>query len=100
MQPNDVVKGVERGFKVVGLFNPSAVVEKRHLFAGSGVGVVVADVLRCSTTLQAVLACGARGIVIHAKPSGASASLTEKTYEAVFPGVPLVLAGEQHGRAM
>lgn len=101
MKPNDIVEAVEKSFYVTGLLTPEAVRYKSHLFLDDRVAVVLADILRCSTTLQVILACDSRGIILQSKyGTDGNDRIDPVLHEKVFPGIEYLTGGEQHGKPM
>lgn len=96
------VERLGKGFRVIGMATPSAVARKTRLilspdFAGEKVVLVVADAVRCSTTILATLAAGAAAMTISEK-NGRGPSPSEAEEIAADLGLDMVLAGELHGQ--
>jgi phosphosulfolactate phosphohydrolase-like enzyme len=96
------VERLGKEFRVVGMSTPSAVARKARLilspgFVGERVVLVVADAVRCSTTILATLAAGAAAMTISEK-NGRGPSPAEAEEVAAALGLDSVLAGELHGQ--
>jgi phosphosulfolactate phosphohydrolase-like enzyme len=80
---------------------PGAIRRKAFLFEGGvATGVVITDVTRCSTTLLAAFAHGARAVRVAPKSEGVrdDQRTLDSLHATLFPGVPYVTAGELHGK--
>jgi len=91
-------------FRAVGATSPSRAATKLgHLLRpphpGERIAVVVGDALRCSSTVCACLAAGAAGVVVSVKGGGGPTPETVRRLGDAL-GLPTVLGGELHGRAV
>jgi phosphosulfolactate phosphohydrolase-like enzyme len=96
------VEGIGRRFRVVGAATPSAFGRKAELLLtpnkpGERVVAIVGDAIRCSTTILSVFASGAAAMTVTAK-SGQGPTLDDSRRIGDHLGVPVVLAGELHGK--
>lgn len=101
LHPN--VLGIGMDFRGVAMSTPRTIAEKsRHLlhprFPGERVAVIVADPIRCSSTVIAVLAAGAVGVTITVKGGAAGTTLEEAQLVGASLGCDVVLGGELHGQ--
>lgn len=96
------VDRIGRRFRVVGMSTPVTIAHKSELVLrpvteGERVAVVAADVVRCSSTIVALLAGGAAAVTVSEK-NGRGVSLVDAKRIAARFNLPLVFAGELNGQ--
>lgn len=93
---NDELEANDRTFDFVGLNAPAEL--QPHLIT-AGTAVIVIDVVRCTTTANAVLAAGAEHLYIVVKRDGDAIDDLVRHYEGIAgDGLPLIVGGEKHGK--
>jgi phosphosulfolactate phosphohydrolase-like enzyme len=101
-QLHPAVERIGKSFRVVGMSTPSVVAHKaRMVFSPNAVGekvaVVVADAIRCSSTILAAFAAGAEAMTIQVK-GGRGTTPEQASSVASVLGLETVIAGELNGR--
>ena len=97
------VLAVGRDFKVVGMSTPGSVAYKGELLfqpneEGERVAVVIADAIRCSSTILAAFGAGVAAATVTPKGSNQGVSLAEAERVSEALNLNLILGGELFGR--
>jgi phosphosulfolactate phosphohydrolase-like enzyme len=93
---NDELQANDRAFDVVGLHAPGEL--QAHLLT-AGTAVIIIDIVRCTTTANAIVAAGAQHLYIVVKRDGDDIDDLVHHYEGIAgDGLRLIVGGEKHGK--
>lgn len=93
---NDELQANDRTFDVVGLHAPQEL--QPHLLTAR-TAVIVIDVVRCTTTANAIIAAGTEHLYVVVKRDGDDIDDLVRHYEGIADdGLPLIVGGEKHGK--
>lgn len=94
---NEALQANDLAFVFNGLHSPSEM--SPHLL-DDATAVVIADIIRCTNTLSAIIAAGAERVFVQVKRDEDALDDVLDAHRRLCTGNPLVVGGEKHGSAI